>query len=428
MKKSLQVILLCLFCFSMQTCKDKCKITNTYTYYRPVYMTSLEVRNAVTFETPRAIKKPGKIYFKDQYLYINETGEGIHIIDNQNPRGPVPVGFLKIPGSYDLSMVNDLLYADSFVDLVVFDVSDKSNIHEVNRVEGVFDQTQSYGFGISSGSLVLKGWEPVTTLYMEESECAQVFQSWGGIYYEDGIALANYTSTGSATFIPSVQPATTGIGGSLARFTVTQNTLYALNGAILEVINISNPGSPFTMKSQSTNWDVETLFPYQDKLFMGSRTGMYIYDLSSPANPKYLSKYEHVFSCDPVVVSGSRAYVTLRSGNLCRANINQLEVIDISNPLSPSLLSVHPMTNPYGLGIDATTLFICDGVDGLKIYNAADHKTISTNLLAHYQGIKALDVIPFQHVAMVITEDGLYQYDYSDVTHITQLSKLPIAQ
>jgi hypothetical protein len=84
------------------------------------------------------------------------------------------------------------------------------------------------------------------------------------------------------------------------------------------------------------------------------------------------------------------------------------------------------MTNPHGLGIDQGTLFICDGSDGLKAYDATDVNRISENQLAHYKNIDAFDVIPFQNIAMVIGKDGLYQYDYADLKNIKLISQLPI--
>jgi hypothetical protein len=84
------------------------------------------------------------------------------------------------------------------------------------------------------------------------------------------------------------------------------------------------------------------------------------------------------------------------------------------------------MTNPHGLGIDQGTLFICDGADGLKAFDATNVLTISDNQLAHYKNINAFDVIPFQQVAMVIGKEGLFQYDYSDIKNIKLISQLPI--
>jgi hypothetical protein len=84
------------------------------------------------------------------------------------------------------------------------------------------------------------------------------------------------------------------------------------------------------------------------------------------------------------------------------------------------------MTSPHGLGIDQGTLFICDGSDGLKVYNATDVSRISENQLAQDKTINAFDVIPFEEVAMIIGKDGLYQYDYSDIKNIKLISQLPI--
>jgi hypothetical protein len=154
---------------------------------------------------------------------------------------------------------------------------------------------------------------------------------------------------------------------------------------------------------------------------------MHILDISTPESPVKISTYEHVMSCDPVVVDGSYAYVTLRTGTTCARGVDQLEVIDISNLESPRLVRAYPMTNPHGLGIDDKTLFICDGDAGLKAYDASDVNAIDQNQVAHYADINALDVIPFNDVLMMIGDDGIFQYDYTDPKNIKLLSKLAIA-
>lgn len=84
------------------------------------------------------------------------------------------------------------------------------------------------------------------------------------------------------------------------------------------------------------------------------------------------------------------------------------------------------MTNPHGLGIDETTLFICDGNDGLKAFDASDVNTIDKNLLAHYKNINATDVIPYNNTLIMIGSDGLFQYDYTNPKTIKLLSTIPI--
>lgn len=151
---------------------------------------------------------------------------------------------------------------------------------------------------------------------------------------------------------------------------------------------------------------------------------MHIYDISNADDPQKKSTFWHIKSCDPVVVEGKYAYVTLRSNTTCNGNINELQVIDVSDVTAPRHLNTYAMKNPHGLGIDNNTLFVCDGDDGLKIYDASDKNRISENLRAHYKDIQAFDVIPFNKVAMMIGEDGLYQYDYSDLYNIRLMSKI----
>ncbi|MBK5278172.1 MAG: hypothetical protein JJE09_04835 [Bacteroidia bacterium] len=417
---------LLLFAISFQQCEDTCVTENTYVYLKPVYSTSAEIKAAVGFDAPQDIHQAGKIYFYENYLFINEIGEGIHLIDNRIPASPKPLGFLTIPGNLDLVIQNDLLYADSYIDLVVFDISNLSLIKEVNRIERLFEAYNSFGFYSDPLKGVVTDWEKVENVTVQRGTCNSQIQSWGGIYIDDGIGLTAGAFSNFKTMGGSAQTATQGIGGSMARFTLAGNYLYALDGSNMEILNLANGKSPEVKKEIEISWDVETLFPHEEKLFMGARSGMYIYDLEVPESPKLLSQYAHVQSCDPVVVEGDYAYVTLRNGNTCQGFVNQLEVINIKDVKAPMLVNTYAMTNPHGLAIDNGLLFICDGTDGLKVFDAKDVKTISEHQLVNYKEINALDVIAFNNVAMMISSDGLYQYDYSDIKNIKFLSKLAI--
>lgn len=418
------------FALVATSCTDTCTVRTSYTYFEPVYATSAEVKAAVKLEAPRVMEHPGKIYFKDGFLFITERDKGIHIIDNRNSKNPVALSFLAIPGTIDLAIRGNFLYADSFVDLAVFDVSDVQNIKEVNRLEGVFDNVSWMGMSSATARGIITNWAAVEHVSLSEGDCDLRMETWGGMFYRGGILLSDAAAmqfnTRSFAAAPVTAGPTTGIGGSMARFTIAGGYLYALDGANLEVINISQPTRPVSTREMQVAWDIETIFPAEKRVYIGSQTGMYIYDLENPEQPALLSKYEHVRSCDPVVVDGNYAYVTLRNGNICAGFTNQLEVIDIENPRAPKLLHIYPMTNPHGLGIDQGTLFICDGAAGLKVYDATNIARIGERMLAHYDQIQAFDVIPFQNVAMMIGADGLYQYNYADPKNIFLLSQMPI--
>ncbi len=210
----------------------------------------------------------------------------------------------------------------------------------------------------------------------------------------------------------------TGQGGSTARFTIINDYLYTVNENSLRVFDITLPESPNFNVDVPIGFGIETIFPYKNNLFIGSQTGMYIYDLTNPKVPSLLSTYRHVYSCDPVVVQGNYAYVTLRSGNTrCRRGSNELQIIDISNLSLPKLVQSYPMSNPKGLGVDGNNLFICD--NGIKIYDIS----VTPIQLKTKFSISANDLIPFDNKLLVIGDDGFYQYKYTD-TDITLLSSI----
>ncbi len=155
---------------------------------------------------------------------------------------------------------------------------------------------------------------------------------------------------------------------------------------------------------------------------------MLVYGLSNPGLPNFISVFEHISSCDPVVVEGNLAYVTLRSGTMCGGFTNQLDVVDISSIENPFLVKTYPMYNPHGLGIDNGTLFICDGDAGLKVYSTEDPMNIHQHQLAHFNDIKTFDVIPLNGLLVLIGADGLYQYDYTDLENLTLLSHMPVTR
>ena len=214
----------------------------------------------------------------------------------------------------------------------------------------------------------------------------------------------------------------------MARFGLVGNALVAVGiYSMYYNFDLTEPGNPKLAATKQLVSGVETMFLSGKYMFLGSSNGMVIYDLSDPLKPVYLSIFWHSTSCDPVVVQNNRAYVTLRSGITCtNRSINELSVLDITNINAPVLLRSYVMDNPHGIGISDNILFVCDGNSGLKVFNAANPLLIAENLLAKFPGINAYDVIPLGKSLLMIGSDGFYQYDYSDVKNIRQISVIKV--
>ncbi|GHB65185.1 LVIVD repeat-containing protein [Persicitalea jodogahamensis] len=138
MKKSISILSL-LLVFGLISCDPAVDRTVggpefEGTGYRAVYATAEEIAKIET-QAPRPLRQPGKIYVQGNYLFVNEQGEGVHVIDNTDPAKPLKISFLKIPGNNDIAAKGQYLYADNARDLVVINIADPTSVKLVKRIE-----------------------------------------------------------------------------------------------------------------------------------------------------------------------------------------------------------------------------------------------------------------------------------------------------
>ncbi len=409
----------------LTSCDDKRYQTVTWTEFEPVYMSHQEFTASAGLENARDLEEPGKIYLYDGYLFVNEVNKGVHIIDNRDPAAPSFIGFINIPANKDIAVRGDKLYADSSGDLLVFDISDFDNPELITRMEEVFNlsTTQNRGFPyqpVDPSKGVVVDWKPVEV----EEVCSDDCHRFPGGGFGGFRTLTGFSADAAGGSGGSVS---TGTGGSMARFAITGDHLYAVDWSSLLTFDISDP-EPVKRNKQNVGWMIETIFPYKQNLFIGSANSMYIYDISTPASPKRLSVFRHATACDPVVVEGDYAYATLRDGEHCPnfAGANQLEVIDVKDLRNPKNIGIYKMIQPHGLGIDNGDLFISEGDHGLKIMDASDPYNVKE--ISHIKDIRTFDVIPNNGVLIVTGAGGIIQYDYTDIRKLGELSMIPVTK
>lgn len=219
----------------------------------------------------------------------------------------------------------------------------------------------------------------------------------------------------------------TGVGGSLARFTIVGDFLYTVDFTTLKVFDITDPGLPVRKEAVDVGFGVETIFPLGNRLFLGMQDGMAIFDIRADGIPEFVSVYRHIQSCDPVVADSQYAYVTLRATGCSRAEplaADVLEVISIADPSQPQILASYPLSQPRGLGLDGELLFVCDSEAGLRVYDVTN--PINLVELFHVDDIIAYDVIPLGGLLLVVGPENVYQYDYSQPGQMVRISELPL--
>lgn len=200
----------------------------------------------------------------------------------------------------------------------------------------------------------------------------------------------------------------TGKGGSMAVFALRGNYLYTVDHQDLHVFQVSNPNNPIKVNKVTIGRDIETIYSLGDLMFMGSRNGMFIFDVSNPESPKYLSQAQHFTACDPVVAHNGYAYVTLHSNTGCGNNLNTLMVYDIADVKNPQLIHQRNLTYPRGLAIHENFLIICD--DELKIFDVTNP---AEPVLVKSVNYKFKDIVIYNDVMYAFGEQKVTQFKWN---------------
>lgn len=399
MKRIAPLLIFIVILFFTGCLKDT--IEKKYTFYRPVYHTKDQVRQNIKNLQAVDLVKPGKMFYKDGYVFLNELDKGVHIIDIKNPASPQKVAFVNIPGCIDLAVRGNILYADLYTDLVSIDISNPLDVKLTSTINGVFPYRYYDSFSADT-SKVITDWIRVDTTVINQD-----FGGWGAKSM-DVMTFASASGTAASGI-------SNGVGGSMARFALLNDRLYTVDYSRIKVFNTAVPAIPVYVKETDyIGFNIETIFPFGNNLFIGSMNGMYIYDVTNKDNPIQKSSFAHARVCDPVISDGNYAYVTLRNGTKCGGYTNQMDVVNIGDITKPSLLKSYLLTNPHGLSKDGNTLLICDGVDGLKLFDAANAAAIKQ--LSVVPGMDAYDVIAVKGIAIVSAVDGLYLIDYTQTS------------
>ncbi|HEY4205910.1 MAG TPA: hypothetical protein VGM31_03815 [Puia sp.] len=366
---------------------DKMSMDKLYVTYEPIYAPRTTVLASINGNVSEPITAVGKIYVKDPYIFISDTGRGIHVIDNRNPSHPVQTAFLAIPGNNDIAIKGNIMYADMEDELLTIDISNIHHVKILHEQPGIFNY---YGYENSAGKIIV-GWKKT---YRAQAPVMP-----------PNCANCQFFSASSSSGSSGA-----GVAGSMSRMVLVKNNIYTIpERHSLRVISIEDPAKPELGQEIYAGFDLETVYPFKDKLFIGSMEGVYIYDISSPNYPKSMGVFTHGRACDPVITDGNYAYVTLHAGTYCGGANNELDVLNIQDLSNPVLAKTLLMTKPTGLSKDGNLLFVCDS-PGVKVYDASTPESLQLRNTLDVGS--AYDVISTDGRLVAISNKGVYQFDY----------------
>lgn len=205
----------------------------------------------------------------------------------------------------------------------------------------------------------------------------------------------------------------TGVGGSLAKFTISNNQVIVLNGNEVKQYDILSNGQLSAKHTLQIFGQLETIFPYADKILIGSSDAVYFLEFDDDGLLSILSTYGHLTACDPVVASNGIAFSTLKVSD-CRAGTDDfLEAIDISDISNPQVLRVYDTQAPFGLAIKGSFLFVCEK-GGLTMYSFSPEGNLVEMDFMTIEGAVPLDIIVNNTYLIVRTDQGIYNVQFSD--------------
>ncbi len=215
-------------------------------------------------------------------------------------------------------------------------------------------------------------------------------------------------------------PADNGKSGSVTKFATVNNYLYILNNNKLDVYDVSDELHTSKVGSITVAYTTETIFSFNNKLYIGATDGIYVVDITDPVHPVLKARSEYLtFRCDPVIARDSVAYSTTKTGRGCNGNsqpANTLQVIDIRNENDLNTVNVLSLNEPNGLAFDGNTLFVCDGSYGLRVYDIT--QAYYPVEIERVTSINAVDVIADNNLLIVSSPAGYSFFDYSDISNI----------
>jgi hypothetical protein len=295
------------------------------------------------------------VHCEGNLAYIADYGRGLRIVDTSDPANPLYLGSLEYYGTANaITGKGKYLYSGKSYGLHIMDISDptspthQSFVETENSIASLAIK-DSYVFVLMGD---YRAWSPcylqVYNVFNPLSPTLVAEVSLGEYTYYDLISIhGNYAYAsgeinGERSFKifdisdPTSPKQTSELSVSGQSLCFKGKYAYLLSLSSLTVLDISSPSSPRVTNTISLDNDVSVYA--EDMAIKGNyayivadNTGILLYDLSNPVSPSLVKHYKGNLHFIHIKSEGNYAYLADENNGL-------LNVIDISNPLLPTLM------------------------------------------------------------------------------------------
>ncbi|HEU4929910.1 MAG TPA: hypothetical protein VFU38_08770 [Candidatus Krumholzibacteria bacterium] len=341
-------------------------------------MAAFAVGWRVPASTPSGIVAPVNMTLANTTLFVSDQYTGVHVYDVADAAAPRAITTLALEGNRGTAVKDDIVYA-----------SEKNKLHVYRREGDTFTL--------------------VTTLEPSYDDDYNP-GPWNEGVTSSSSSFACMCTTGESDMVAA--PENSGGGSSYATFAVIDNFLYRVDYFSLVVYDIFKADEPKEISRRNFGFEIETIYPTEQLLFLGGTRGMYIFDRSDPISPKMIGAVEHFRACDPVVVSGSVAYVTLRSGNQCGDTRDVLLTVNIADPKNPFIAGQKDLATPFGLAVREPYLYVSTGHTGYTLFDVT--RPTEPDVVSSWVDWPTKDFLWANDVLYVLGEDDLRIFDVTN--------------
>ncbi len=366
--------------------KDSCTQTWTQVVPVPVTLNRAAVQDSITAMPARELCTGGNLYAFGNYVFINVNREGYHLLDNTDPANPRNVAFLRVPGATHMAFVDGNMVSDSYADMVVLDFKGPNSLQLVSSTPNLLLQTD--GFIVESDEVAV-GFEDREVTFTEDCSGFVTGRCNGC----ETLAFASSAdvkfSRNAGASVGNVQINT---GGSLARLAFCNRNLYVLAPNRLTTFQLDGR-TLVNIGETNLGGGQEAIVLNGQHLYIVSEWGLQIFEIGNCGLPVARGFAQRFWSNDPVAIEGDRAVVALRNGNVPTAALDgRLMVYDISDRNNPRVMFQHPLAHPVGVALRNGKLYVCDGIDGLLVYDF-DARNPSSLATSQIQRLADADVV-----------------------------------
>lgn len=349
----------------------------------PVYLSFEELRQPLVTTGEEQIIEDTHYVHYESYLYINEKGKGVHVIETAKEERPEYVAFLMIPGNHRIFVKDGYLYADNFVDLIVIDISDKNDFYIAHRVEDVFPNNPYQ---------IISSYDSLVSFDETKGVVVDVIYSSVPISEDRSYVYNNHQYLNSLA--------------------IEGPTLYALVDGKILVFDVEDPLA-ITMQSnyhKSTSSTLRSFTPINGYIVTNDSYGRnYVIDTNASVSESYPNQfllhdgYGLIGFLENKAVGWNACYSCDDESRLALFNID-----DINHPVEERRVA---MDKPYSIALKNDYLFTCHESEILLVNRLApdgEYEVVETG-----HDIYCSQVTVNHERLFIRNSRGFTQYDYS---------------